>query len=321
MSENHRVLEFRVGLFVAIGLAIIAVMAVQFGRLGQGLESYYEVEVDLPDAGGILKGSDVLLSGARIGSVIEKPTIAKSIDAVRVIVSIREDVRLPKATEFTVGSAGLLGDRFIKASLPSGFDPASFDPKDPAQRLNEGDVVAGRPQGGGISDLASKGEDAVADLQEGLAKIQALIERLNAELLSQENMDNLSATFANLKTTSENFSRVSADLQGVVARIDGVVVKTDQAVGGANETMETANQAASDLRSAITDARQVLTAAESVITEAKEGPGLLHALMSDRKLREDLNALVENLRKHGVLFYRDSARRIRPAEPVTDAPR
>lgn len=316
MSENSRGLELRVGMFVAAGLAIIAVMAVQFGRLGQGLESYYKVTVELPDAGGILNGSDVLLSGARIGSVIEKPQISDSITAVRVVLSIREGVPLPKATEFTVESAGLLGDRFIKARLPKEFDAAKFDANDPAQRLNDGDVAAGSAQSGGLNELAAKGQDAVADLREGLAKIQVLTERLNTELLSQQNMDNLSSTFANLKTTSENFSRVSKDLEGMVANINGVVAKADTTVAGAGATMKTASLAAEDLRRAISDAREVLGAAQNLVANAQEGPGLLGALLNDQKLREDLNALVENLRKHGVLFYRDSTRTIRPAEAI-----
>lgn len=316
MSENARGLELKVGIFVAVGLAIIAVMAVQFGRLGQGLQSFYKVTVDLPDAGGILKGSDVLLSGARIGSVTEKPVLGDNIRTVRVVLSIREDVKLPRETKFTVGSSGLLGDRFIQTSLPGSFDPAKFDGADPADRLNEGDVVEGKRQDGGISDLATKGGEAVGDLREGLAKIQVLTERLNAELLSQQNLDNLSATFANLKTTSENFSTVSKDLSGVVAKIDTVATSAEGAVKTADQTLQTADQAAQDLRRAIAEARAVLRMAQGVVSEAKSGPGLVSTILNDRTLTEDLRALVTNLRKHGVLFYRDSARRVRPAEPI-----
>lgn len=314
MSE--RGLELRVGIFVAAGLAVIAVMAVQFGRLGQGLQDFYDVTVELPDAGGILKGSDVLLSGARIGSVTQKPVLGDNIQTVRVVLSIREDVRLPRGTRFTVGSSGLLGDRFVQTSLPAGFDAAAFNPEDPAQRLQAGDVVAGQQQGGGISGLAAKGEEAVGDLREGLAKIQELTERLNTELLSPQNLENLSATFANLKTTSENFSTVSQDLSGVVGKIDGVASRAEEAVQTADQTLRTADQAAADLRGAIGDARQVLQKTDTVIAGAQEGPGLVNALLNDRELTEDLRALVTNLRKHGILFYRDSARRVRPAEAV-----
>ncbi len=318
MSESSRGLKLKVGIFVAAGLAIIAVMAVQFGRLGQGLESFYRVTVELPDAGGILKGSDVLLSGARIGAVTEKPVLGENIQTVRVVLSIREDVPLPRETRFTVGSSGLLGDRFIQTRLPDGFDSAKFDSSDPAQRLRDGEVVAGQRQSGGISDLAAKGGEAVGDLRVGLAKIQAMTDRLNAELLSPQNLDNLSATLANLKTTSENFSSVSQDLAGVVEKIDTVATGAQQAVRTADETLNTADQAAEDLRGAIADARGVLRKAQDVVADARQGPGLVNALLNDRALTENLRALVENLRKHGILFYRDSARRVRPAQALDE---
>ena len=50
MSNQHRGAEWKVGLFIAIGIAIIAVMAVVFGKLGTGLQSFYDVTAEFPDA-------------------------------------------------------------------------------------------------------------------------------------------------------------------------------------------------------------------------------------------------------------------------------
>ena len=41
--------------------------------------------------------------------------------------------------------------------------------------------------------------------------------------------------------------------------------------------------------------------------EATQGKGLLAALLTNQDLANDLRALINNLRAHGVLFYRDSA--------------
>ena len=67
MSEQRH--ELKVGVFVFIGLAMIGALVVQFGRLGEGLKTYYTVTIRFADASGLLKGSDVLLAGARIGKV------------------------------------------------------------------------------------------------------------------------------------------------------------------------------------------------------------------------------------------------------------
>src|SRR5436190_23736783 len=67
--ERDRTLELKVGIFVAIGLTMIAGFVVKFGRLGEGFKTYYDLTIRFKDASGLLKGSDVLLSGARIGRV------------------------------------------------------------------------------------------------------------------------------------------------------------------------------------------------------------------------------------------------------------
>src|SRR5438876_136907 len=65
MNRHERGLEFKVGAFVFVGLAMLGALVVQFGRLGEGLRTYYPLTVRFNDASGLLKGSDVLLAGAK----------------------------------------------------------------------------------------------------------------------------------------------------------------------------------------------------------------------------------------------------------------
>ena len=61
----------------------------------------------------LLKGSDVLLAGARIGKVAGGPRLVREGDGVAVPLKIYDYVKVPEGTKFTVGSSGLLGDRFV----------------------------------------------------------------------------------------------------------------------------------------------------------------------------------------------------------------
>src|SRR3954462_13383697 len=110
-NPNEKALELRVGLFVVVGLAALAALVVQFGRVGEGLKTYYGLTVRFPDASGLLKGSDVLLAGARIGRVSGGPRLAQSGQGVDVPLRIYDYVKIPVSSKFTVGSSGLLGDR------------------------------------------------------------------------------------------------------------------------------------------------------------------------------------------------------------------
>src|SRR2546428_13466526 len=77
MNRHERGLEFKVGAFVFVGLAMLCALVVQFGRLGEGFKTYYAVTVRFNDASGLLKGSDVLLAGAKIGKVAGGPHLVR----------------------------------------------------------------------------------------------------------------------------------------------------------------------------------------------------------------------------------------------------
>src|SRR6266436_706448 len=101
-----------------IALAVIGGFVLKFGRLGEGFKIYYDLTIRFKDASGLLKGSDVVLSGAKIGRVSGGPRLLG--EGVAVPLRIYEYVKLPKGSQFTVGSSGLLGDRFVNVITPPG---------------------------------------------------------------------------------------------------------------------------------------------------------------------------------------------------------
>src|ERR1051325_7534212 len=120
MNERDRGLELKVGIFVAMGLAILAALVVVFGRVGEGFKTYYALTVHFENASGLLKGSDVLLGGAKIGRVSGPPRLVRAGSGVDVPLRIYDYVKMPTGSKFTIGSAGLLGDRFGSVTPPAG---------------------------------------------------------------------------------------------------------------------------------------------------------------------------------------------------------
>src|SRR2546430_9586771 len=125
MNRHERGLEFKVGICVVVGLAMLGALLVQFGRLGEGFKTYYAVTVRFNNASGLLKGSDVLLAGARIGKVAGGPRLVREGDGVAVPLKIYDYVKVPEGTKFTLGSSGLLGDRFVVVTQPPG-EPQAY---------------------------------------------------------------------------------------------------------------------------------------------------------------------------------------------------
>jgi phospholipid/cholesterol/gamma-HCH transport system substrate-binding protein len=293
MATRHseKGLELKVGAFVLVGLGVLAVLLVQFGRLGEGFQSYYQLLIKFPDASGLLKGSDVLLAGAKIGHVSGGPRLAPSGQGVEVPVRIFGFVKIPAGSRFTVGSSGLLGDRFVAVTAPQRITE-DFVPKN--------SVIEGT-RDTGIDDLTKEGGALVEDLRTAVQNANAAIEKLNNEALSQPNLDNIKSAVANLNTAT---TALAASTQ----KVDGVLDK-------ATETMDSAKKAADELPATIADARKTIQAATETIQKASTGKGALATLLTNQEFANDLKALVSNLRAHGILFYRDSAAKEEARQP------
>ena len=276
MNRHERGLEFKVGIFVFMGLAMLAALLVQFGRLGEGFKTYYPLTVRFNNASGLLKGSDVLLAGARIGKVAGGPRLVREGAGVAVPLKIYDYVKVPEGTKFTVGSSGLLGDRFVVVTPPPGQAKAYLPPNAYIDGTRET----------GIDDLTREGGALVTDLRGTVEKIDTTVNRLNQETLSSANMENL-------KSSMEHLNQATGALAESSKKLDGVIEQADS-------TMASAKKAADNLQNAIADTRKVLQS-------ATQGKGLVATLLNDQQLANDLHALITNLRAHGVLFYRDSA--------------
>jgi phospholipid/cholesterol/gamma-HCH transport system substrate-binding protein len=274
MNRHERGLEFKVGIFVFVGLAMLGALLVQFGRLGEGFKTYYAMTVRFNNASGLLKGSDVLLAGARIGKVADGPRLVREGDGVAVPLKIYDYVKVPEGTKFTVGSSGLLGDRFVVVTPPPG---------QPKAYLPQNAYINGTRETG-IDDLTQQGGALVGDLR-------TTVQKLNQETLSAQNMENL-------KSSMEHLSQATSALAESSKKLDGVIEQADS-------TMASAKKAVDNLQDAITDTRKV-------IRSATQGKGLVATLLNNQQLADDLHALIVNLRAHGVLFYRDTAATAQP---------
>ena len=227
-----------------------------------------------------------MLAGARIGHVSGGPRLVREGHGVAVPLRIYDYVKIPKSSKFEVGSSGLLGDRFVSVTLPPG-QPTEFLPK--------GAEVEGARQTG-MDDLTREGGALAVDMRKAVQNVDETLVRLNHQALSEANLENLKASMEHLNAATGALAESSKKLDGVLAKADS--------------TMTSANKAADDLQRVMIDARKTAQAATQVLREATEGKGLLGTLLGDKALADNLRALVYNLRKHGVLFYRDSAAQI-----------
>ncbi len=312
MSSEDRTIQTKVGIFILIGLVTIGMMVVYFGRLGEGVQGYYNLRVEFPNAAGLIRGAEVLLAGAKIGRVGTNPVILENLEGVYVDLRIFESVKIPTASEFAVGSSGLLGDKFVVINLkPNAKESPSIEPGSTIQGVNDGGGIAGmtddagalvaelRVTVGNINAAVKKldngllGDQNIASMRETIGSFNTAMKKLDNGLLGEKSMAAMTETVKNLQTTSASLAEASG-------KIDAVITKADTAISSGKVTMESATKAAEELQRTLSDIR-------SLVKDVQRGKGALGTLIGNAEVADNLRALVANLRKHGVLWYRDSA--------------
>jgi phospholipid/cholesterol/gamma-HCH transport system substrate-binding protein len=106
------------------GAIVVAVAALFIGfvytRTGSGGFSGYEIQARLPRVDGLGVGTDVRLSGIKIGSVSDL-TLDPQNYLVTVHMDVRKDIKIPDDSSLVVTSSGLLGSSYISIT-PGGSD-------------------------------------------------------------------------------------------------------------------------------------------------------------------------------------------------------
>ena len=114
MSRN--IIETLMGAVVLLVAAFFLVFA--YSSANVGAVEGYRVSARFDQINGLAPGSDVTISGVRVGSVIDTRIDRQTFEAV-VEMSIDPTIQLDEFTSATVASSGLLGGQFV-ALQPGG---------------------------------------------------------------------------------------------------------------------------------------------------------------------------------------------------------
>ena len=145
-----------------LGAVVVAValgfLAFTYMRTGSGSLSGYEVLARLPKVDGLGIGTDVRVSGIKVGSISDL-VLDPNNYLVTVHMNVRSDIKLPTDSSMMITSSGILGSSYLSIT-PGGDDKmiASGGYIENTQAANATDLMslAGRVMGGGGGSSAPK---------------------------------------------------------------------------------------------------------------------------------------------------------------------
>ncbi|HSI86631.1 MAG: MlaD family protein [Candidatus Methylacidiphilales bacterium] len=332
--------ELIVGFFLIFGLVLMAGLILVFGKLQDEFSDTYLLKVTFPNASGLLKGSNVNFSGATIGRVTSHPKFIDEGRAVEVELRIRSDARIREDARFTIGSSGLLGDRFVDV------EPKSYT----AKLLQNGQTVKGE-RVPGLADMMAKVEPLIDNATSIALEAQKTLKKFNQDVLTPTTMDDLRGAIsrANNVMAKAEQAVTSADkalqelktkIEPLVGNMNTFVTDAKGAIGEIKKTLDRVNndvltpEVAADFRSAVTRAKELLIKTEravdstnvavlkvgGLVETVRTGKGGIARLLNDPEVADNLAVFISQLRKRGVLWYSDQKLKKPLENPTPEAP-
>lgn len=314
MAESNKRTQFIAGIFVLCGIILLGGLILEFGPLEHRLRKPYTIHAVFSDAQSLIKGSPVRRAGAVIGRVSTSPELVEGLRGVKVSLDIYPEYQIPEKSRFKISTIGLMGDCAVDVIPP------------PPDEVTGKFIAANETINGvGSTDLTTvatnltdEATEVMKDIRNGLAELNKTISRLNAEVLSDANTKNVSQAIERVNNsigrietqilTDENAAAVRdslALLKNTMERASAATVKADSALAKIDKAVDQLGPGLKGFAGATAALDAASDSLNGLLKEVRSGRGILYALFNNVQLRDNFEQLVGNLRRRGVLFYKD----------------
>ena len=297
--------EAKVGIFVLLGIVILTFFTFRVSKMGGIGVKGYKLTVDFETAAGLEPKANVKMAGVPIGKVEEIRLVG--INA-RLVLRIRDGVRIPIDSVASIQTQGLLGEKYVEIlpgqetdrMLPPGgrvaktIPPANLDEiirkvsriSDDVQKFtNTLSQTLGSEEGKqALTEIIRNTRETtealrkvVAGNEERLNRILANVDTLSSDLkdISAANKENLRVTIANLRDFSET---LKTEAPGLARKLEEM---SDRVSGVVGENRENIRVSMENLRSASAKLDNTLESAGKVMARIERGEGTIGKLVND----------------------------------------
>lgn len=274
--------EVKVGAITLGGAAILAAMITFLGTFSFG-SGKYDIMIDYPQVSGLMAGNMVRYAGVQVGTV---KGLSVGGSGIEVTAEINDNVQIPKEATFTIGSDGIMGEKFVDIQPPA---------RSVSVFLEEGDRVKGIPGGGFDTFMSSSGDV--------LKKVENIADALDNVFGDPEVQQSLREGFLNMKDISANmnaFTKVMADVAvDNQQQINVMVKQLSEMSARMNETASSMENIIAEVNNGHAGQNFALIIENMAKTSGRieEASKLLEKVASDPQTEDDLKATLHNARE------------------------
>jgi phospholipid/cholesterol/gamma-HCH transport system substrate-binding protein len=292
MSKSR--LEWKVGLFVIICLALMAALLIQFSKGTSFWKQTYDLKMRAANGNGLKIRAGVLMAGVQIGSV-SSIKLGPEGTNVTVTLSIYDTFHIPTNSDFSIEASGFLGDQYVSITPRLSTNPVVvyYQPGD--------EVIANSPWT--LLGVANRVMTSLGNFDEAAGTLKETLEAVHKGALSDQTLSNFSATVSNLRQVSTQASITLSNLDALIVTNSPAIyragIQLDNTLSNANsvvlslDELVASNRASIDL--SISNLQSATHRLDLLMANVEQGQGLAGKLLKDEKMAAKMSEIVTDL--------------------------
>lgn len=289
MSKSR--VEFKVGMFVLVGLVLLAAFVLLFSKGTAFWRGTFELRLKSENVGGIKPGSNILLAGVPVGRVTSVE-LAPDGKGVTIRLRILSKFQLYDDARFEIEQFGFLGDQYV----------AVYPGDNKGRRLgNDDEVVCRSPFN--LQETVAVAAETILRIGRVTTNVDAAVTDVRRAVLNDQRLQNLGVAI-------DHFALLTADAMLAVSNVNALVASNTlpvtMAVSNLNALTLRLSPLVGNVNHLITNneptiftAMKNIETASAVLTnllyELEQGQGTAGRLLRDEQMGANLAAVAHNL--------------------------
>jgi ABC-type transporter Mla subunit MlaD len=284
-------LETKVGLFVFIGLVLLALLVIQFSKGTSLFRGTYELRLHASNVGGLQRRAKVLLSGVQVGSVSDIQ-LADDSKRVTILLKIYRENKIYHDARFVIEQSGFLGDQYVSVITVSNQEPAL---------VNGAEVECQEPFN--LQEVARSAAGFIQRIDETAQKVDASVADLRRVVLNVNTLTNFTVAVNNLRVVSERAMGTMNDINDIIATNGSQVsLAVSNILFFSQELSRMADSAGSllatntpEITASVNNIKSSTDALKKIMDDLQSGRGLAGTLLQNEQLATNVQAIADNL--------------------------
>lgn len=284
-------LEIKVGLFVFIGLVLLAVLLIMFSKGASLIHGTYELRMTASNVGDLKERAGVLLAGVQVGTV-SSIQLADDGKSVTILLNIYNRNKIYSDARFVIEQSGFLGDKYVSVIPTTNSLPL----------LKNGDEVPCQ-EPFNLQEVARSTSGFIKRIEDTARKLDDSVTDLRRVVLNEQTLTNFTVAMNNMRSFSEQAMGTLGNINALVATngaqidlaVSNLVFFSQELSGLAASAQILLATNGTDISTAVKNIESSTEVLKNLMTDLQSGKGIVGTVLQNQQFSTNVQTIADNL--------------------------